>query len=182
MSTTALKIRLFGDPVLRKRARPVRQITESRRSILSQMAQLMYEAKGIGLAAPQVGISERMIVVDIGDGLYKLINPKIVKRQGFYAMEEGCLSVPSVNVKVRRSRDIILKAQDEDAREVKLKAEGLLACVLQHEIDHLNGRLIVDRAPLLKRLRLGRILEALRRKAGNEKLSQPQRESRELQL
>ncbi|MCX5701833.1 MAG: peptide deformylase, partial [Candidatus Omnitrophica bacterium] len=100
MKETALKIRLFGDPVLRKKAKAVNQVTEVHRNILSEMARLMYASSGIGLAAPQVGINERMIVADIGSGLYKLINPKIVKKEGHQILEEGCLSIPGICIKV----------------------------------------------------------------------------------
>lgn len=144
MKETALKIKVFGDPVLRKKALPVKHITEAHRNILSGMSRLMYDSSGIGLAAPQVGISEAMIVADIGSGLYKLINPRIVKKQGSQTMEEGCLSLPGVSIKVKRAEALKVEAQDENARPVVIEAEGLLARVLQHEIDHLNGRLIID--------------------------------------
>lgn len=122
----------------------------------------MYEASGIGLAAPQVGIDEQMIVVDIGKGLYKLINPLIVKRQGRQAIDEGCLSCPGVSIKVPRAKYIIVEALDDDSKKVTIDAEGLLACVLQHEIDHLSGKLIVDYAPLWKRVSMRKKLKEKR--------------------
>lgn len=161
MHETALKIRLFGDPALRKKARLIKNITSLECDILSKMAQLMYEAGGIGLAAPQVGIDEAMLVVDIGSGLYKLINPKIIKRKGTQVMEEGCLSVPGVCLKVRRAKEIAVEAQDESAKPIRIEAEGLLACVFQHEIDHLRGRLIVDYAPFFERLKIRKKLAEL---------------------
>ena len=109
MSEIELKIRTVGDPVLRKKAKKVVKVTTRHREMLSKMARLMYEASGVGLAAPQVGIDEAMIVVDIGKGLYKLINPKIVKKEGVQAMEEGCLSVPGVTVKVKRAKRSCLR-------------------------------------------------------------------------
>ena len=155
------KLRLFGDPALRKKARPVKDITSLQLDILSKMAKTMYAAQGIGLAAPQVGIDEAMLVIDIGSGLYKLLNPKIIKRKGSQAMEEGCLSVPGVCLKVRRAKEIVVEAQDESAKPIRIEAEGLLACVFQHEIDHLRGRLIVDYAPFFERLSIRKKLAEL---------------------
>jgi peptide deformylase len=149
---TELKIRVIGDPVLRKRARKVSKVTARHRDILSKMSRLMYEASGIGLAAPQIGIDEQMIVVDIGKGLYKLVNPRIIKKEGRQSIEEGCLSVPGVSVKVKRAKKIMLQALDEDGNVVAFDAQDLLAIACQHEIDHLLGKLIIDYAPLWKRL------------------------------
>lgn len=154
MSETRLEIRKLGDAILRKKAKTIKAITSNHREILSKMAQLMYESSGIGLAANQVGINESLAVVDIGQGLYKLINPRIVKKEGWQAMEEGCLSVPGVSVKVKRARKVIVKAIDENAKPLIIEAEGMLACVFQHEIDHLKGRLIIDYAPFFKRWRI----------------------------
>lgn len=182
MQETELKIRLFGDPVLRKKARPVKEITGYHRNILSQMAQTMYAEKGVGLAALQVGINEEMIVVDIGQGLYKLINPKIAKREGSQKTEEGCLSIPSVYIKVKRAKKVVVEAQDEFAKPVTIEAEDLLACVFQHEIEHLKGRLIVDYASLFEKLKIKKRLEELKRKVEFEELSEPKRQSSKLQL
>ncbi|MFH0739157.1 MAG: peptide deformylase [Candidatus Omnitrophota bacterium] len=182
MKKTGLKIRLFGDPVLRNKAKPVSRITEDYKDILSEMARLMYEFSGIGLAAPQVGISEAMIVADIGDGLYKLINPRIIKRGGSQAIEEGCLSVPGVCIKVRRAKSVLIEAQDEEAKKVKIEASGLLACVLQHEIDHLKGRLICDYASFLQRLKIKKKLERIKQKTQDEGLPESKKQSCQLQL
>lgn len=167
MSTqeTKLKIRVFGDPALRKKAKPVKSITENHRNILSQMARLMYDASGIGLAAPQVAIHESMIVVDIGSGLYKLINPKVIEFKGRQELEEGCLSVPGVCLKIKRARKIKVKALDESGKPVSIDAEGLLSCCLQHEIDHLKGRLIVDYASFFGKLKIRKRLEELKDKS-----------------
>jgi peptide deformylase len=162
MPETRLKVNLFGDAVLRKKAKPLQQVTAEHRKILSLMAESMYEHSGIGLAAPQVGISARLIVLDIGEGLYKLINPKIVKRQGSQSIEEGCLSVPGVCIKVRRAKQVWVEALDENNCAVKIEAKDLFACVLQHEIDHLEGRLIIDYASFLERLKIKRKLAALK--------------------
>ena len=154
MSETKLRIRRLGDTILRKKAKEIKTITASHAEILSKMAQLMYESSGIGLAANQVGINESMMVVDIGLGLYKLINPKIVKREGWQSMEEGCLSVPGISVKVKRAKRVKVLAIDENAKPIAIEAEGLMACVFQHEIDHLKGKLIIDYASFFKRWKI----------------------------
>ena len=161
MGETVLKIRAFPDPVLRKKAMAVKEVTLGYHDILSRMAQAMYEHSGVGLAGPQVGISESLIVADIGSGLYKLINPRIIKRQGSQVTEEGCLSVPGVCVKVKRAKRIKLEALDEEGKTISLEAQDLLACVFQHEIDHLNGRLIIDHASLWKKLKIRKKLNAV---------------------
>lgn len=144
MPVTELKIRTLGDPALTKGACLVKEITAYHRKVLSGMARLMYSVSGVGLAAPQVGILESLIVIDIGTGLYKLINPKILKVSGTQISEEGCLSVPGVIKKIKRAKTVIVKAQDENGKHLTIEGEGLLACVFQHELDHLNGKLIVD--------------------------------------
>jgi peptide deformylase len=161
MSETGLKIRILGDQALRKKAKKVSRISPDHSSTLSGMARLMYESKGIGLAAPQVGINQAMIVVDIGSGLYKLINPKIVKKEGRQSMEEGCLSVPGVYVKIKRAKKICVESLDENGAPQKIEAQDLLACVFQHEIDHLEGKLIVDYVSLLKKIAIRKKLASL---------------------
>ena len=158
-----LKIKVFGDPALRKKANLVRRVSAECRETLSLMAQSMYAGSGIGLAAPQLGISEQLIVIDIGDGLYKFVNPKIIKRQGNQVIQEGCLSLPGVCIKVKRARQIWVEALDENSRAVKLVAQDLFACVLQHEIDHLKGKLIIDYASLLEKLRIKSKLAVLKK-------------------
>lgn len=166
MEKTELKIRTFGDPVLRKKSASVRKITDEHREFLSRMAQLMYADGGVGLAAPQAGLSLEMIVVDIGKGgLYKLINPKIIKHQGCQVNKEGCLSVPGACIKVKRAKKVKLEALDETGKLLNIEAEGLLACVFQHEIDHLRGKLIVDYASLLEKIKIANLLKELKKKA-----------------
>lgn len=154
MEEIVLRIRKLGDSALRKRSRPVREVTQTHRDILSGMARLMYDNSGIGLAMPQVGFNENMIVADIGSGLYKLINPVIVAKKGWQVNEEGCLSIPGVCVRVRRAKKIVLRALNDRAENVEIRADGLLACVLQHEIDHLKGRLIIDYASFLEKIKI----------------------------
>lgn len=170
MLETKLKIKIFGDSVLRKIAKPVRRVTDEHRQILSQMAKAMYDDSGIGLAAPQIGQSVQLIVVDIGEGLYKLVNPKIIKRQGRQSISEGCLSVPGICVKVKRAKQVWVQAQDENGCLMDIEAKNLFACVLQHEIDHLKGKLIIDYASFLEKLRIKRKLTALKTKVKASKL------------
>lgn len=181
MNTTALKIKLFGDSALRKKALPVKKVTVREAQILSAMAQLMHEHSGIGLAAPQVGINEAMLVADCGTGLYKLINPKIIRKKGSQVTEEGCLSVPDVCIKVKRANKIKIIAQDETGKPLSLEVEDLLACVFQHEIDHLMGRLIVDYASFFERLKIRKKLHDLRKRS-EDGLCQRKTESCKLQL
>jgi len=182
MNETALKIRIYGDPALRRKSAPVKQIKTSHREILGKMARLMYEFEGIGLAAPQVGINERMIIADIGDGLYKLINPRILKREGKQAIEEGCLSVPEICIKVKRAKKVLVEARDEYGKRIKIEAQDLLACVLQHEIDHLKGKLIVDYASFLDKIKIKKKLRELKKRFQDEKLPESEAKSCKLQL
>ncbi len=170
MEKTGLRIRILGDPVLRKKSAQLKKVTLEDKELLSKMARLMYDDDGVGLAAPQVGINAAMIVVDIGKGLYKLINPKIVRAQGSQVNKEGCLSVPGVCIKVRRANKVKVEALDENAEPLCIEAEGLLACVFQHEIDHLSGKLIIDYAPLLEKIKIVKILKELRKKTKDENL------------
>lgn len=182
MKTIELRIRTYGDPALRKKSLGVKIITDSHRKILSGMAQLMYDSGGIGLAAPQVGINETMLVVDIGSGLYKLINPRVVKRSGSSAIEEGCLSLPGICIKVKRAKKITVEAQDESGKPIVIESDDLLACVIQHEMDHLKGRLIVDYANFIDSLKIKRKLLQLKKRPNNEGMPEPETKSCKLQL
>jgi peptide deformylase len=124
----------------------------------------MYEGNGIGLAGPQVGINEQLIVVDIGTGLYKLVNPRITKKQGRQSLSEGCLSIPGICIKVKRANKILVRALDEEGVKQDIEAEGLLACVLQHEIDHLKGRIIIDYASIIEKFKIKKTLKELKKK------------------
>lgn len=139
-----LEIRLTGDPVLRQKAKPVKKINQSLRALLDDMVETMHAAPGIGLAAPQVGISKRVVVIDVGDGLYELINPEITRRNGKKQSWEGCLSIPGYVGLVERSEEVTVKALDRQGKQYWIEADGLLAICLQHEIDHLDGILYPD--------------------------------------
>jgi peptide deformylase len=146
MNTIGLRIRIYGDPCLRKRSKAVKEVGPSERFLINAMIDTMHAHKGIGLAAPQVGINEQIFVVDTGDGPFAVINPHIIKKTGSDVMEEGCLSIPEVLVKVKRAESIVVEYLDENNRKVEFKCSGLLAKVIQHETDHLNGKLIIDYA------------------------------------
>lgn len=141
----------IGDPLLREKARPVPKVGDNIRKLVTNMADTMYAADGVGLAAPQIGISKRVVVIDVGDGLLELINPEILKREGKDTDTEGCLSVPDLVGEVTRAYSVVVKALDKNGREITVEAEGLLARACQHEIDHLDGVLFVDRAESVKK-------------------------------
>lgn len=151
-----LNIVKYGDQVLENEAEEVKNIDGQVLKLLDDMKETLYAAPGIGLAAPQVGHSRRIILVDLTIGekpeqLLKLINPEIVHQEGSAVEEEGCLSLPDINIHITRPEKIVLRALNIEGKEVELEATGLLARVLFHEIDHINGILIIDRATPLKR-------------------------------
>ncbi|NLA11766.1 MAG: peptide deformylase [Firmicutes bacterium] len=141
------KIVTGSHPALRSKAAPVKKISEAVLHLLEDMAETMYEYKGVGLAAPQIGITRRLIVVDPGeDRLMKLINPQIIEMEGSQEGPEGCLSVPGIYGEVPRATRVVVEALDPGGKAVRIEAEGFLARILQHEIDHLEGTLFIDRA------------------------------------
>ncbi|HHS13253.1 MAG TPA: peptide deformylase [bacterium] len=145
-------IHTYPHPVLRRNAARVEEIDSEVRSLIDEMAEIMYLDDGIGLAAPQIGVSRRIIVVDAGEGLRGVINPEIIEQNDeFESMEEGCLSLPGIRVPVSRPRTIRVHGQDVSGEAVVLDLEGLMARVYQHEIDHLDGVLIIDRASSIQR-------------------------------
>ncbi|MEB3222179.1 MAG: peptide deformylase [Candidatus Sericytochromatia bacterium] len=140
-----LDIRTIGDPVLREVAEPVRKVNAEIKQLVADMFETMYAAEGVGLAAPQVGISKRLFVIDVGDGEpFALINPVLAKGWKEIEDQEGCLSVPGVYMKVLRFERVLFKGRDEKGRAVEIEATGLLARALQHELDHLDGKIFVD--------------------------------------
>ena len=170
-----LKIRKYGDPILRVKCEEVREITDEVRGFAKKMLKIMYQGKGIGLAAPQVGDKQRIIVVDVGQGPLSLVNPKIIKKSDKMVKDfEGCLSLPGISLRIKRAKEIEVQAYLLEREQnvhpvksrkagispeaklfnrVKIKAEDLLARDLQHEIDHLDGVLIIDKVSFLKKLR-----------------------------
>ena len=142
----------FPANILRQRTKQIPGVDEEILSILSAMINTMYENNGIGLAAPQVGLGLNMAVVDAGEGVYQMINPVIIDRKGTNVMEEGCLSLPSVIVSIKRAESITIKYTDELGREVSKDLSGITAKAMQHEMDHLAGKLIIDYLPWFKRI------------------------------
>lgn len=146
-----LEIRKDGDPVLRQKAVPVAVIDDRMRQLAADMLETMYNAPGVGLAAPQVGAAIRLIVVDDGSGPHTLFNPRVVSRRGEVCEEEGCLSVPGMVGRVRRAAQVEVEAYDRAGRAILVRGDDLLAIILQHETDHLDGVLFTDKAESLRR-------------------------------
>lgn len=138
------KIREIGDEVLTKPCKEVTKITLRTKVLINDMLDTMYEALGVGLAAPQVGVLKRIVVIDVGEGPIVLINPEIIETSGEQSGEEGCLSVPGKSGLVTRPDYVKVRALNEDMEEVELEGEGLLARAFCHEIDHLDGKMYVD--------------------------------------
>lgn len=158
-----LHVLKYPDPRLHKIAAPVEQVDDQVRALIKDMAETMYAAPGIGLAATQVDVHRRIIVIDISearDQLRTFINPEIVEKSGEAEWEEGCLSVPGIYEKVTRAQRVKVNALDADGKPFTLEAEDLLAVCIQHELDHLEGKVFVER---LSRLKQQRILSRLRK-------------------
>lgn len=140
-------IRKRDDPALREKCRPVKEIDGRVINILEDMAETMYQSQGVGLAANQVGIPKQLMVIDTGEtGLLELINPRLLQARGEEVDVEGCLSFPGMQGEVKRARGVTVEALDREGKTIRVEGEGLLARVLQHEMDHLSGILLVDRA------------------------------------
>ena len=149
---TPLPLRVLGDPILREETKPVSEITPELRQLIEAMFETMYAARGIGLAAPQVGRTERLTVVDVDDEPMVLINPEILESSSATEKgEEGCLSIPDIYGDVERPKVVRVKAMDVDGNVFEREASGLLARCLQHEIDHLHGKLFIDYLSVLKK-------------------------------
>lgn len=158
----------YPDPRLRRKAEPVREVTDEIRNLVADMAETMYNAPGIGLAAIQIGVTQRVVVMDLSDERNQLqvfINPEIYEADGEQIMEEGCLSVPGIFEPVRRAGHVKVRALDRDGRPFELEASGLLATCIQHEIDHLDGKVFVDHLSRLKQQRIRKKLEKHQRLA-----------------
>jgi peptide deformylase len=166
-----LTILEYPDPRLRTRAAPVAAVDDGIRTLIADMLETMYAAPGVGLAATQVNVHKRVLVVDVSQDQAQplaLVNPEIVEREGTTEAEEGCLSVPGIFDKLSaRSARIVVRALGRDGRPFELEAEGLLAICIQHEMDHLEGKLFVDYLSELKRTRIRKKLEKERRERGS---------------
>lgn len=161
-----LNIIEFPDPRLRTKAKPVETVDQNIIQLAGDMLETMYHAPGIGLAATQVNIHQRLVVVDVSDDRnspHVLINPEIIERSGQQVCDEGCLSVPGIYAKVDRAQQIVVRALDTNGQIRELEADGLLAVCIQHELDHLEGKLFVDYLSPLKQQRVRKKLEKARR-------------------
>lgn len=161
-----LPILQYPDPRLHKVAKTVVSVTEQTRKLIKDMAETMYAAPGVGLAATQVDVHERIVVIDVSEehnDLKVLINPVLLNVEGEEESEEGCLSVPGIYEKVTRAERVVVKALDENGKEFKLEADGLLAVCIQHEMDHLQGRVFVEHLSHLKQTRIRAKLKKQRR-------------------
>ncbi len=176
------KILIYPDPFLREKAEPVERVDSAVKELIDDMVETMYHGRGLGLAATQVGVCKRVIVLDVpephdesvpeerrpephdesvpeerrpeprkGVNLLKLVNPEIIEASGEIRFEEGCLSLPGVTAEVKRAAEVVVRALNEDGEPVEIRADGLLAIALQHEIDHLDGILFIDHLSRLKR-------------------------------
>ena len=157
----------YPDPRLRKVAEPVEGVDDTIRQLVDDMFETMYQAPGIGLAATQVDVHKRIITIDISEDKSQplcLINPEIVGSEGVEKMEEGCLSVPGIYEPVERAEKITVKALNQQGKTYEMQADGLLSVCIQHEMDHLQGKLFVDYLSELKRKRIRKKLEKLRQK------------------
>lgn len=139
------KILRFPNPVLRKKSKAVKRVTPEIIQLIDDMIETMQAAPGIGLAAPQVGVTIRVIVADVGEEAIALVNPKIISKSGKQTFTEGCLSLPGVEAPVERASQVIVKGLDRSGKSIKIEAQDLLATVFQHEIDHLDGHVFIDR-------------------------------------
>jgi peptide deformylase len=162
-----LTILEYPDPRLRTKAAPVKVVNDEVRQLIDDMLETMYAAPGIGLAATQVDVHQRVLVVDVTEDRSRplsLINPEIIRREGTVEAEEGCLSVPGIfDTLAARSSDIVVRALDREGQPFEMAADGLLAVCIQHEMDHLEGKLFVDYLSELKRSRIRKKLEKARR-------------------
>ena len=163
-----LEILHFPDPRLRNVARPVEEVDDEIRQLVDDMFETMYDAPGIGLAAIQINVAKRVIVVDVSEDKSEplcLINPEILEKEGEETMDEGCLSVPEIYESVTRAEKIRVRALDREGKSYEMDVDGLLAVCIQHEIDHLDGKLFVDYLSNLKRQRIRKKLEKQSRQA-----------------
>jgi peptide deformylase len=167
MKESKLNIRLYGDPCLRKKSEPIDEVGAGERILIKAMIETMYESKGVGLAAPQIGINKQLFVADIGEGPFAVINPKITRKSGSESLEEGCLCLPGLVVNVKRPKIIDVQYTDENNHPHQRQLTGMMARVFQHENDHLIGKLIIDYASWRERKKLkDQIVEIQKKEQG----------------
>ena len=148
-----LRIHTWPENILKNKCKPVEKVDDGIREMLSEMMVLMKVSGGIGLAGNQAGIPLRLVVIESKDRLFKLVNPSIVKKEGFISFCEGCLSFPGLELTIKRAQRVWISALNENGKSLDLEAEGLLAVIFQHEIDHINGISFIDRISLFQKLK-----------------------------
>jgi peptide deformylase len=146
-------IKMYPEKVLRKKSLKVERITDWEKNLLKEMAVAMKENNGIGLAAPQVGVNLRLVTAETPHGIIKIVNPVIEKQEGESILNEGCLSFPGITITVKRTEKIVVSGLNENGESLRFEAGGLMSHVFQHEIDHLNGKLIIDYLPFWERIK-----------------------------
>ncbi len=151
----------YGEEPLREESQPIEEINDDIRRLVEDMFETMYAANGVGLAAPQVGKNIRLAIIDTGDDPLVFINPEIIKSSGKETCDEGCLSLPGLSEKVQRAARVVARATDLDGQDFEIEAEGLLARAIQHELDHLDGVLFIDRISKARRLQIKHELELI---------------------
>jgi peptide deformylase len=161
-------ILVVGNPVLRQKAKRVSRVDQSIQKLIDDMIETMRAAPGVGLAAPQVGVPLRVAVIEVDEKVTVIVNPEIVKLSGEYELDEGCLSVPGYWGRLRRAEKVTVKAKDRNGKDFRITAEGLLAQALQHEIDHLDGLLYIDRMESLDELKRSEPVRARQAEAEKE--------------
>ncbi len=162
MGKIKLSLQFYGSPILRKKAGEVKEIDFQIRDYLDEMFRFMKVHQGVGLAANQAGLDLRILTIDIGRQKFKVVNPKIIRKSGSIVFNEGCLSFPGINLDIKRANEVWVEFLDENNKEKEIHAQGLLSVVFQHEIDHLNGVLFIDRVSLWRRLSIKRQLDAIK--------------------
>ena len=163
MQKRPLQIQLYGSPILRKKCRKVEKVTSEIHRILDEMASLMRKQHGVGLAANQAGLDIALVVAEADDRLYKFINPRITKKQGKISFAEGCLSFPGLELSISRAEEVWVSYLDEQGRDKQAKVGGVLAVILQHEIDHINAVLFIDKVSFFKRLKIRKKLKKIQK-------------------
>ncbi|MBU1121538.1 MAG: peptide deformylase [Candidatus Omnitrophota bacterium] len=163
MTKIGLRIYSWPDAILKKKCTEVKFVDERIRHLFDQMIILMRESKGIGLAGNQVGLDLRLVVIETQEGILRLVNPRIIKSEGRIDFLEGCLSFPGIELKIRRAKKVWVTALDENGQPLDYEVEGPLAVVFQHEVDHLNGILFIERVSFWKRLRIGHLLKKIKK-------------------
>ncbi len=154
MRKTGLKIHTWPDKILKKSCNRVEKFDYQIKNTFDEMYRLMKKSQGIGLAANQVGLDLSLIVIEVRDKIFRLVNPRIIKKEGAIKFEEGCLSFPGLTLEIKRGRKVWVSALDEEGDPLDIEAEGILSVVFQHEIDHINGVVFIDRVNLWKRFSL----------------------------